>query len=153
MLAKNMKLLPMAIVYTIVGTAAVVFGFYQYLFLKLSPYLGPNGAGYSLWGITFFGFPLIALAVTLLLLDGDASSLVTILALIGSLPLSVAIHQIIVYPIIHSAPPLYLTKTAIAAFTMVGILLLAASLFTHIKTRKTAARAVGRFFLGKKERD
>jgi len=130
-----MKLLPIAIVYTILGTAAVVLGFYQYLFVKPSPYLGPFSAGYGLWFFTFFGFPLIALGITLLLLDEGESLLVSILAVIGSLSLSVAIHQVLIYPIIQSAPLLFMGTASVVAFIALGVLLLATSIFAHFKTR------------------
>ena len=136
------------IVFTILGIAAVVFGFY--LFLKpLPPNFFPPVdfrmmADDSLWVLTFFGFPLIALGITLLLLDEGKSLFASILAVIGSLSLSVAIHQVLIYAIIQWTPPLslllFMGTADVLAFIVLGLLLLAASIFLDSKTRNLHAK-------------
>jgi len=89
--------------------------------------------------LTFFGIPLMVVGISLLLLNEHESMTVSILTAIGSLSLSVAIHQVVIYPLTQvdptPTPPLLLMNTTdLAAFIVSGILLLAIGIVAHLKT-------------------
>jgi hypothetical protein len=128
-----MKLQPIALTHIILGGAAVVLGFY--VFLKPAP---PNFflpidyrmmVDNGLWGLTFFGFPLIALGITLLSLDEGESFFASILAAMGSLSLSIAVHQV-----------LFLGAIDVSALITLGVFLFAISIFVHFKTRNLSVK-------------